>query len=149
MILDNINNLENYMCLNSNIVRALEHIRSTNFDDLEDNTYLVDGFNFRFFIDSYETRETNTTPEAHKDFIDIQYMISGNERMGVGQLEDMTEEVAANPQKDIWFYHGPMDMITVKEGMFAVFFPNDAHAPCVSPAEGPNHVRKCVFKIHI
>ena len=107
----------------------------------------MDGKNLYFFLSSYPTREENLTPEAHRKYIDIQYMITGSECMGVGQLDTMTEEVEANPAKDIWFYHGPMDTITVKEGMFAVFFPNDAHAPCISPADGPNDVRKCVFKV--
>ena len=149
MIIDNINNLKNYTYSNSRIIRALEIIRNTNFDDLEDRTYEVDGHDFYFFIQSYQTQETNQTPEAHRSFIDIQYIISGKERIGVAQLEDMTEEVEANPQKDIWFYRGPMDSITVKKDMFAVFFPHDAHAPCVSPPEGANHVRKCVFKVRI
>lgn len=149
MIIDNIKNLKNYTFPNSRIVRALEIIRDTDFSELEDRTYEVDGSILYFFIQSYPTRPANPTPEAHRKYIDIQYMISGTECMGVAQLEDMTEEVSANPQKDIWFYHGPMDSVTVSEGMFTVFFPNDAHAPCVSPPEGPNDVRKCVFKILI
>ena len=61
----------------------------------------------------------------------------------------MTEEVEANPQKDIWFYHGPTDYVSIREGMFAVFFPNDAHAPNIAHPDGCNAVRKCVFKVHI
>ena len=149
MILDHINNLKNYAFLPHPLLRALETIRDTDFSKLEDITYEVDGKNLYFFLSSYPTREENLTPEAHRKYIDIQYMITGSECMGVGQLDTMTEEVEANPAKDIWFYHGPMDTITVKEGMFAVFFPNDAHAPCVSPAEGANDVRKCVFKVAV
>lgn len=149
MILDNIRNLENYACLPAKLLRALETIRDTDFSKLEDRTYEVDGKDLYFFIQSYPTRPENLKLEAHRKYIDIQYMITGTECMGVGQLETMTEEVEANPEKDCWFYYGPMDMLTVKEGMFAVFFPNDAHAPCVSPAEGSNNVRKCVFKVAV
>lgn len=149
MILDSLKNIDNYRNLNSRVSRALEIIRDTKFDDLLDDVYLIDGFDFRFFITSYQTQEINDTPEAHRDFIDIQYMISGKEQMGIGQLEDMVEEVSANPEKDIWFYHGPVDTITVTEGMFAVFFPNDAHAPNISIGGNACNVRKCVFKIHV
>ena len=149
MIFDHISNIGNYKGLSPNIVRAMEMIRDADFSRLENTTYLVDGFDFRFFILSYETRNTNDTPEAHRDFIDIQYIISGQERIGIGQLGDMTGEVSANPEKDIWFYRGPVDYITLKSGMFAVFFPNDAHAPDISPEAGPNTVRKCVFKVHV
>ena len=149
MILDSIKNIGNYGCLDSKLQRALEMIQKTDFDVLEDKVYLVDGYDFRFFITSYQTQEANDTPEAHRDFIDIQYMISGTEQIGVAQLENMTEEVEAKPQNDIWFYRGPVDYISLDKGMFAVFFPNDAHAPNISPVEGGCPVRKCVFKIHI
>ena len=149
MILDNIKNLHNYAFLPSKLLRALETIRDTDFSQLEDTTYEVDGRDLYFFIQAYPTRPENLTPEAHRKYIDIQYMITGTECMDVGQLETMTEEVEARPANDIWFYHGPTDTITVAEGMFAVFFPNDAHAPCISPKEGEGIVRKCVFKVAI
>lgn len=149
MIFDHISNIGNYKGLKPNVVRAMEMIRDADFEKLENKTYLVDGFDFRFFILSYETRAVNDRPEAHRNFIDIQYIISGKENIGVGQLKDMTEEVEANPEKDIWFYKGPMDYITLTSGMFAVFFPNDAHAPDISPNEGTNTVRKCVFKVRV
>lgn len=149
MILDNIKNLENYAFLPAKLLQALETIRDTDFSKLEDSSYEVDGRDLYFFIQTYPTRPENLKLEAHRKYIDIQYMITGTECMGVGQLETMAEEVEANPEKDYWLYYGPMDMLTVKEGMFAVFFPNDAHAPCVSPAEGSNNVRKCVFKVAV
>ncbi len=147
MILDHMKNLDNYRDLTGPLMRALEYIRDADFSKMEDMTYEVEGRDLFFFIQAYETKENNETPEAHRKYIDIQYMISGTEVMGVGQLDTMTEEVEAKPQNDIWFYRGPMDLITVSEGMFAVFFPNDAHAPCISPTSGANHVRKCVFKV--
>ena len=44
---------------------------------------------------SYESKPANDTPEAHKKYVDIQFLISGREKMGVGALEDMKEEVEA------------------------------------------------------
>lgn len=149
MILDHIKNINNYSFLSSGLTRALAYIRDTDFSTLEERTYEVDGRDLFFFIQSYETQSANETPEGHRRYIDIQYIISGKERMGVAQLDTMTEEVEARPQNDIWFYRGAVDLITATEGMFAVFFPNDVHAPCISPAEGANHVRKCVFKVRI
>lgn len=149
MILDNIKNLKNYPFADGRLLRALEYLRDTDLSVLPDSTCQVDGSDLYYFVQTYETRPANDTPEAHRQYIDIQYVLSGTECMGVGQLEQMTEEVEARPQKDIWFYRGPMDTITVSQGMFAVFFPNDVHAPCVSPASGANTVRKCVFKVKI
>lgn len=149
MIFDHIKNISNYHFLSSSLVRALEVIRDTDFSTLEEKTYEVEGRDLFFFIQAYETRAVNDLPEAHRKYIDIQYVISGTERMDFGQVDTMTEEVEGRPANDVWFYRGPMDSITVSEGMFAVFFPNDAHAPCISPAAGANNVRKCVFKVKI
>lgn len=148
MILDHIKNINNYKFLSNSIIRALEQIQDTDFSKLEDCTYEVEGRELYFFIQSYKTKEANDTPEAHRKYIDIQYIISGKERIGVAQL-DTAEEIEARPENDIWFYHSQMDFVTVCEGMFAVFFPNDAHAPCISVQEEPDSVRKCVFKVRI
>ncbi len=148
MILDHIKNLNNYKFLSDPLIRALEIIRDTDFSVLEDKTYEVEGRDLFFFIQSYETKTVNDTPEAHRQYIDIQYIICGKEQIGIAQL-DTAEEIEARHQNDIWFYHCPMDLITVSEGMFAVFFPNDAHAPCISPSAEPNSVRKCVFKVRL
>lgn len=148
MIFDHIHNINNYKFLSDPLVRALELIRDTDFGSLEDGTYEVDGKNLFYFVQSYETKADNDTPEAHRQYIDIQYLIQGTEKMGVAQL-DTAEEIEARPQNDIWFYHAPMDYITVSQGMFAVFFPNDAHAPGIASADGPKPARKCVFKVRV
>lgn len=149
MILDHIQNIGNYSFLNAPVVRALEIIRDTDFAALADSTYEVEGRDLFYFLQSYETKPLNDTPEAHRKYIDIQYILSGKEKMGVGQLDTMTEEVEARPDGDIWFYHGPVDEVNLTPGMFIVLFPNDAHAPSMSPAEGINAVRKCVFKVRV
>lgn len=147
MILDHIKNLENYA--GSSIYAALQKIQATDFSQLEDITYEVEGRDLYFFINSYPTRLENDKPEAHRKYIDIQYMIRGTEKMAVGQLDAMTEEVEAKPQNDVWFYHGPTDTVTVEEGMFAVFYPNDAHAPCLTHDGSCSSVRKAVFKVKV
>lgn len=149
MIYDSLKNLKNYIGLDPRLTRALEIIRDTDFSGLEDGTYEVEGHDFRYMLQSYTAEGVNDKPEAHRDFIDIQYLISGKELVGVGQLEDMNEEVEARPEGDIWFYHGVLDNVTLEKDKFVILFPNDAHAPCIVPPEGPCRVRKCVFKVHI
>ena len=149
MILDNIKNLQNYAFLPAKLLRALETIRDTDFSKLEDSRYEVEGEDIFFFIQAYPTRDENLKLEAHRKYIDIQYMICGTECMGVGQLDDMTEEVEANPEKDCWFYYGPMDMLTVKEGMFAVFFPNDIHRPGMAYNKKNVPLKKIVVKVKV
>ena len=47
-------------------------------------------------------------------------------------------------EKDITFFEGPADSyIDVKPGMFAIFFPQDGHAPAITP----NGVKKIIIKV--
>ena len=120
----------------------------TDFSKLEDARVEVDGEDLFYLLQSYESKPANDTPEAHKKYVDIQFLISGREKMGVGALEDMKEEVEAHPERDIWFYHGPLDEITLGGDKFVVLFPGDAHAPNIA-VDGPEPVRKCVVKVKL
>ena len=149
MIYDSLKHLEAYKGIHPGIYRGLELLRDTDFSQQEDGRYEVEGSELFYLLQSYETKEVNDTPEAHKKYVDIQFLISGQEKMGVGALEDMTEEVEARPQGDIWFYHGPLDEVTLSGDKFAVLFPGDAHAPCINVGSAPVPCRKCVVKVRV
>ena len=149
MLYDSLKHIEFYKGIHPGVYRALEILRDTDFSQLEDKRYEVDGDNLFFFLQSYETKPDNDTPEAHRKYIDIQFLVSGREKMGVAPLEDMSEEVEARPDGDIWFYRGPMDYITLTAGdRFAVLWPGDAHAPSIA-LDSPAPCRKCVVKVKV
>lgn len=149
MLYDSLKHIEFYKGIHPGVYRALEILRDTDFSQLEDKRYEVDGDNLFFFLQSYETKPDNDTPEAHRKYIDIQFLVSGREKMGVAPLEDMSEEVEARPDGDIWFYRGPMDYITLTAGdRFAVLWPGDAHAPSIA-VDSPAPCRKCVVKVRV
>ena len=149
MLYDSLKHIEFYKGIHPGVYRALEILRDTDFSQLEDKRYEVDGDNLFFFLQSYETKPDNDTPEAHRKYIDIQFLVSGREKMVVAPLEDMSEEVEARPDGDIWFYRGPMDYITLTAGdRFAVLWPGDAHAPSIA-VDSPAPCRKCVVKVKV
>lgn len=149
MLYDSLKHIEFYKGIHPGVYRALEILRDTDFSQLEDKRYEVDGDNLFFFLQSYETKPDNDTSEAHRKYIDIQFLVSGREKMGVAPLEDMSEEVEARPDGDIWFYRGPMDYITLTAGdRFAVLWPGDAHAPSIA-VDSPAPCRKCVVKVKV
>lgn len=148
MIYDSLKHLEQYKGIFPRLYRGLELLRTTDFSALEDKLYEVEGRDLFFSLQSYESKPANDTPEAHRDYIDIQFLVEGAEKIGVALLEDMTEEVEGHPDSDIWFYHGPLDEITLSGDRFAVFFPGDAHAPGIAPGQ-PAPCRKCVVKVHL
>ncbi|MBO7423704.1 MAG: YhcH/YjgK/YiaL family protein [Oscillospiraceae bacterium] len=148
MIYDRIENIETYTALSERLAKGLRLLRTTDFSALEAGKYEVDGTALYYMLQSYQSKELNDRPEAHKKYIDIQYILEGEEQIGVGALSEMAEEVSANPEGDIWFYRGPVTNIKMGKGNFAVFFPQDAHAPGIATGD-PAPVRKVVVKILI
>jgi uncharacterized protein, YhcH/YjgK/YiaL family len=83
--------------------------------------------------------------ETHNKFIDIQIPLSGVEVMGYTAGADCKPADAAyNAEKDITFFEGLADSyIAVKPGMFAIFFPEDGHAPGITETG----VKKVIVKV--
>mgnify|MGYP001536388235 FL=1 len=83
--------------------------------------------------------------ETHNEFIDIQIPLSGTEIMGYTAAKDCVPTNAPyNVEKDITFFEGLAETyVAVKPGMFAIFFPQDGHAPGVTP----DGVKKVIVKV--
>ena len=147
MIYDTLDHLEAYRGVHPGVMRGLELLRDTDFSQWEDGRHEIDGERLFILLQSYETKLQNDTPEAHRKYIDIQYLLSGQEQMGVGPLEEMTEEVEARPEGDIWFYRGPLSAILLSGRRFTALWPGDAHAPGIAVDRKPAPCRKCVVKV--
>lgn len=148
MICDKLDHLETYTAISERLAKGLRLLKETDFSSMEPGRYEVDGNELYFMVQSYQSKEKNDTPEAHKKYIDIQYILEGEELIGVGGLSEMTEEVTANPESDYWLYHGSLSYLKISSGYFAVFFPQDAHAPGIAAAE-PAPVKKIVVKVRL
>lgn len=148
MIFDTLDHIDTYKDVHPGLYKALTVIRDTDFSAVTADRVEVDGDNLFYFIQNYETKPENLTPEAHRTYADIQVILEGKEVMGVAPLSDMTEEVEARPQGDIWFYHGDVDYITLTPGKFVVLLPQDAHAPGIAAGKSAP-VKKCVFKVKL
>ncbi|MBX3000837.1 MAG: YhcH/YjgK/YiaL family protein [Caldilineaceae bacterium] len=98
-------------------------------------------------------QEYNTKPleqgfwEAHRKYIDIQYVVSGEEYMGYANLAqlDAGEYDAA---KDFLPLHGDGSFVRLPAGMFTLFMPEDAHMPGMA-VDQPQSVKKVVVKIAV
>ena len=149
MIYDTLKHRDRYAALSPALARGLKFLAETDFTGMAPGRVEIDGETVYALIQEYGTKPVNDTPEAHRKYADVQYLIEGEELIGVAPLEDMTEEVEAHPERDIWFYRGPTDQIRIGNGRFAVFFPEDAHAPCIAADQAPRPCRKCVVKVRV
>lgn len=146
MIYDTLDHLFRYEGMHPGVLQGLRFLAETDFSGEQRTRFELDGERLFAFTQEYDTAPDNDTPEAHRRYIDIQYLIDGEELIGVAPLEEMTEEVEAKPENDIWFYHGPTAKLPIGKRRFLVLFPEDAHAPCIAlGASAP--VKKCVVKV--
>ena len=86
--------------------------------------------------------------EAHKDYLDIQYIVEGKEVVGWAPLETLTLDGEFNTAKDKGMYAGPVDFMTIRQGYCYVAFPEDAHMPNLH-LEAPKHLKKLVLKLKV
>jgi YhcH/YjgK/YiaL family protein len=149
MVVDKIENAGLYKGLSEGIAKGLELIKDAGIAAQEDGRYEVDGDNLFYMIQRYPTRnKQDMLFEAHKDYIDIQAIIDGEETIGHALTETLKDVV--EPYKpDVEKYSDPLVFTEVKlaKGMFAIFYPDDAHKPCYDYHDGKSNVHKLVVKV--
>ena len=146
MVVDKLENLEKYVSLNPLFAQAVEFLKSTDLDAHEiGKITLKEGELMVNFSQPRTKTKEEAKLETHNQFIDIQIPLSGVEVMGYTPRTDLPEE-EYNAEKDITFYKGlAKDYLTITPGMFAIFFPQDGHAPGVT-SDG---VKKVIVKVRV
>ena len=84
--------------------------------------------------------------EAHKNFLDIQYIPEATETMGWAPIEKLENAKPYNPDKDVWHFAGECDLVDIRPGYCYVVYPEDAHAPGVHRSEAKQY-SKIVVKL--
>ncbi|MFH1370259.1 MAG: YhcH/YjgK/YiaL family protein [Planctomycetota bacterium] len=151
MILDRIENARLYTGLHIRFPTAFEILKDTTLSQKNDGKYPLDGDNIYYTIQRYTTKPMNRgNLEAHRKYIDIQFLLSGVEFLGCAPLKGLSVAEEYNPEKDIAFFNTPKDITKIKldPGLFCILFPDDAHLPACQLAE-PAEVRKVVIKVRL
>ena len=148
MIVDKLKNSNNYYGLSEGISKGFKYLEETNLLDLDCGIYEIDGKNIFVSIDEYLGKNIDDCLwEGHKKYIDIQYIISGEEKFGYLSNDNLDITVNYDEEKDIYFGKGEGQFLTLKEGEFIIFTPSDAHMPSLMVNE--NLVKKAVVKVSI
>lgn len=149
MIYDRLDNSQQYYSLNEKFKIAFDFLKNTDLKTIADGSYDIVGREIYANIQTLTTKPIEEKKwEVHRKYIDIQYVISGEEKMGYGILDDFKTVVEAySDEKDIEFLDGKdFNYVDVKEGDFVVFYPNDVHAPMLACDE-PKEIKKVIVKI--
>jgi biofilm protein TabA len=147
MIIDYIDNLEEYKT--HKYYKFLQQIKNTNWVDLPDGKVKLDNDNY-YGIDSLNTKDKSLGFwESHKKYVDIHYIISGEEIIGYENIRNLELDNAYNPEKDLITYKGSVNNpILMKAGMFAILTQQDAHMPNIYIEGASKLLRKVVFKLN-
>jgi len=150
MIVDTVINRNVYSNISSRIKTALDYLATNDFSGMEPGRYEIDGNNLFALVQTYESiLKEQGKWECHRNYIDIQYIAEGTEQIGYNNIVNMNVKSEYNPEKDIEILTGDGDYISLTEGFYAIFFPQDAHQPKVAPENKPGQVRKVVIKVKI
>jgi len=146
MIFDTLENVSRYAGLGHNLPAALNYLVETDLAGLPIGRTDLDGDNLYVLVQEYDTRLLEAGKwEAHRKYIDVQFLMRGVERMGFANLRTM-QLAEYIPEKDFQALGGSGNFVDVFAGSFVIFFPEDAHMPglCV---EQPEPIRKVVLKV--
>lgn len=147
-IVDRLENYEKYVALHPAFAKAFAFLRQNDMTKIEQTKHIIDGDKLFCSVATSQGRKREEgLLEAHRKYIDIQYVISGKEEMGfkpVAECKQVKEAYSA--EKDIAFYSdAPATWIPVPPGSFIIFFPEDGHAPLI----GEGDILKAVVKVAV
>lgn len=101
-------------------------------------------------VSTYQTTSPDEKKfEAHRKYIDVQYVVTGEEIVHVADVSTLTIAEEYDETRDVAFFNDPAshETIVLRAGSFAVFYPEDAHRPGMTAGGLPSAVRKVVVKI--
>lgn len=148
MIVDSIKNAELYYSLSPRIKEAFDWLAKTNVSALEAGRHDIDGDNLFVNVMDVELKPREAAAlEVHDRYIDIQIMVGETEEYGWSERCDChSPREEFNRERDVQFFTDvPQMFFSLNERQFAIFFPEDAHAPML----GEGAVRKLIFKLLI
>jgi len=148
MIVDKFKNLNIYANLSERLAKGIEYINNSDFSKIDLGTYKIEGDDVFAMVQEYDTRKIEDCKlEGHSKYIDIQYIITGEEHIGLTSFNNQTM-IERNDEDDYAFYEGESTLIKFEAGTFGIFFPDDLHMPCVGLYQ-ISKVRKVVVKVRI
>ena len=146
MVLDRLERASRYVDLSPLLARALRHLRVTDWSTHPLGRSSLEGEDVVAIVSEYDTRPLDAVPwEAHRRYIDVQYVHFGVERIGYAPLSTLAVG-AYDEERDLVRATGEGGGITLQAGSFAILWPDEAHRPG-GALDAPVRVKKIVLKV--
>ena len=148
MITGKLGNIREQNILNERLLTKLD-VLNKDFTQEVAGKYEVDDDSF-YFLNEYETKEVqNCFWEAHRKYVDIHYVLEGQEKIAVDHINRQTVKEDYDPEKDAIFFEGDvLSEITMTPGDVMICFPEDSHMTGLIASE-KQKVRKVVLKVEL
>ena len=116
----------------------------------ENGRHEVAGDDAYIMVSGYETNPINADRrfESHRDYIDIQILLSGKEIIGFAKRDDLTVTDEYRPDYELFGMVEDFDRVILEKGKFAIIYPNEPHAPGLA-LNAPEKVKKVVIKVRV
>lgn len=148
MIVQNINNENDHSP--EILLELIKFLKNCDFNYLKEGEYQLYEDKIKLIFSEYETEEIyEKKPEQHRRYIDIQYIIYGQESIGISYPNNENEAISEfNVEKDVVLFNKVVDefFISLKSGMYVVIFPYEIHRPNLSDG-GKHRIKKAVIKL--
>lgn len=148
MILELVSNASRYISLHPGFAAAFDWLARTEGDRVDVGRHEIDGQRLFALVgrDPGKGRQA-VRLESHRRYIDIQVTLAGQEEIGYRPLSECrSPEIPFLPDNDVAFYaERPDSWFALPPGRFAIFFPDDAHAPLA----GSGELHKVVVKVAV
>jgi YhcH/YjgK/YiaL family protein len=150
MVVDSLSNAERYFCIHPLFAKAFQYILSLDLSTIEIGKYEIDEENLFFSVTDKKGRsreESIAKFECHNKYIDIQLCIQGKEQVGWKPRKTcILPSMHENESSDFIYYNDVPDMyFELTDNQFAIFFPEDVHAPMI----GKEEIKKMVVKVKL
>ncbi len=127
--------------------KVFAYLKTTDLDALPVGKYTVEGTGATVAVTDNPTKAFEQTAwESHRKMIDLQYVITGAEKMDTAPVAGAKVTEAYNDAKDVAHYEIDGTIYEARQGMFFLFFPADAHRVNIK-VDGVEHDKKIVIKI--
>jgi biofilm protein TabA len=153
MIMAELEHITGQIAPTPNMQRALDFLRQAHGSSLPDGKVEIDGDRVFALVQSYETVAVSDPVlfEAHREYIDVQYVAAGQEIIGWASTGRLTVTAAYDEANEAWFgalAAADTTFVRLAAGELAVLYPSDGHAPRLATG-APAAVKKIVVKVAV
>ena len=150
MIVDRLDNAALYFGLGERITLALKFLKDNDCTKLAVGKIPLQGDQIFALVQDNTTKSRDQGVwEAHRKYIDVQFVAAGVEEMGYANIKTLTIKKPYDEKDDYASFDGAGSFVTVPAGCFTIFFPEDGHIPSSAVDAKPAAVRKVVVKVAV